>query len=107
MARVNIELTKDMEQLLRDVKAGKVARHRMRRGQSPALGDDRQELPFPGPGNLRKAARRVALLKRYGLVELPAGDDAVVSWPWKTTELGDLALEALDKLDEQEGPDRR
>lgn len=98
-----IELTEDMEQLLRDVKAGKVARHSMGRGRSPALGDDRQEVLGHGPGNLRHATRRIAYLKRKDLVELPAGDDSVASWTWTTTELGDLTLEALDKID-KEGP---
>lgn len=99
MTNIRIELDDDQEQLLRDVKAGLVARHRARRGQSPALGDDRQQLPVAGPGNLRKATARMRTLRRMGLVELPAGDDAAASWPWRTTATGDLAIALLDHID--------
>ncbi len=93
MARIS--LTPDQADLLRAVQAGKVARHRMRRHESPSLGQDFQDVPGHGPGGLRRAGRGLNSLKTLGLVTLPAGDDHVETWPWKTTDLGDHVIEAL------------
>ena len=91
----DIELDDDQQQLLRDVKAGKVARHRRSRTGSPALGTDYQEAPGHGPGGMRKAGRRLQGLQARGLVRLPAANDHDRLWPWTTTVVGDAVLEHL------------
>jgi len=87
-----IQLEPDQVQLLRDVAAGRVARHRLRRGDSPADGDDYQQDPSRGPGGLRKARARLKVLAGHGLVRLPRGEPDAEMWPWATTDLGDAAL---------------
>jgi hypothetical protein len=104
MARIRLE--PDQVALLRDVQAGRVARHRLRRGDSPADGDDYQQDPGRGPGGLRKARARLKVLKSHGLVALPAGDATAESWPWITTDLGDTALARAAEQQQQAIADR-
>ncbi len=92
---MQIQLEPDAQRLLRDVQAGKVARHRRSLSESPKFGDDFQEDRFGPP--YRRATARVAQLRKKGLVELPDADPVAASWPWRTTRLGDTVITLLDK----------
>lgn len=94
---MQVQLEPDQAQLLRDVAAGKVARHRRSRAESPGQGDDLQEAPGHGPGDLRKATGRLKPLRQQGLVVLEPGASDTEKWPWSTTKLGDTVLALLDR----------
>lgn len=91
-----IELEPDQARLLRDVAAGKVARYRRGRHEPVKDGDDLQDYPGHGPGDLRKAAARLKTLRRQGLVVLEPGETDTEKWLWSTTKLGDTVIELLD-----------
>jgi hypothetical protein len=88
-------LDPDQLRLLRAVKDGKVARHRLGRGQSPACGDDYEEIPGRGPGGLARAKLRIQPLRRLGLVDLEVADPTVEKWLWRVTAAGGEVLEQL------------
>jgi hypothetical protein len=96
-ARSSIDQIREQAELLTDVQAGRVARHRLGRNRSPAFGQDFQEVPGRGPGGLRKAAARLTLLRQCGLVRLPDGDPAAESWPWELTPTGTEYLEHIQE----------
>jgi hypothetical protein len=93
-----IAMVPNLVALLRDVQTGKVARHRLRRTESPAAGQDLWQVPGHGPGGLQKCAPMLGMFRRHGLIHLPEGDPRAENWPWAMTPAGDDFLEHLDDL---------
>jgi hypothetical protein len=93
-----ISMVPDLVDLLGDVQAGKVARHRLGRTHSPVTGQDLRKVPGHGPGGLRKCAAQLGVLRRAGLIHLPDGDPKAETWPWALTPDGADFLEHLDDL---------
>lgn len=92
-----IQLEPGSLELLGAVKAGKVARHRLRLPDGPESGQDYEHAPGLGPSNYRRATARLKPLKDKQLVHLRRGEVTDVSWPWVTTELGDTILDIAAK----------
>jgi hypothetical protein len=94
----DIAMVPNLVALLRDVQDGKVARHRLRRTDSPVNGQDLRQVPGHGPGGLQKCASQLGVLRRAALIDLPDGDPAAENWPWSLTAAGGDFLEHLDDL---------
>lgn len=97
-----IQLEPGSLELLAAVKAGKVARHRLRVLDGPETGQDYEHAPGHGPSDYRKATARLKPLKDKQLVHLFRGEATDKTWPWETTELGDTILDIAAKTRDHE-----
>lgn len=92
-----LPLEPGQQRLLRDVAAGKVARHRLARTTSAGDGQDYQQDRMALPAGLRKAGARLTPLRKAGLVYLEVGNPDAATWLWQLTVLGESVLAEIPK----------